>query len=212
MKHSFEKKTAVISSVTAILSVIIAAIGLIPSFLSANNSEKTDDVVFGPKTSARKMQSIIQEIADTFFDDVKVEVSNLHDGSKQIDTAIYVYNDESIDERDVITYAERIFLLSASSETQINSIRFTGISREGEMQLGSLSEPLIIPTFMLNITRTSDLDNNEIWVSFVLGAKHYDDSQILGNEYYESEVFKKIDFEQYDIEKTHYNESVLNMY
>jgi len=212
VKYPFEKKIAIVSAVTAILSVVIAAIGLVPSFLSMKISLQSDDITFRANTSARKMQSTIQGIADTYFDDVEVSVNDLRDGSKQIDTTIYAYNDESIDERNVISYAEKIFTISEKSQVQINSLVFNGITRDGEIPFEGLDESLIISTFLIHVTRTTDMDDNEIWVSFLVGAKTYDDLKILGNEYNESEVFRYIDFEQYDIEKTHYEESVFSLY
>lgn len=210
-KLSFDNKIAIVSTIIALLTVIVAAIGLIPQFKSSFR-ENEDKIHLAKNTSAKKLQSIMADLAEEYFNDIEVKIVDLKDGSKDIYISLYVYNDDKFDEESYILLAEKVYDMVFGNENDIEMVDFSVVSHDGEAKIAGLDKPLKMPISMLKFTRTSTLENKEIWVSKLINSNQNSKGDIITNEYNKSEIFKNIDISTYDLEKTHYSEDCDRFY
>lgn len=85
----FENQISKLSVAIALAGVLIAAIGLIPQFKSAFSSSRTEKI--SRNFSGRKVESIVEEVAGIYFDDVRVQVEEKDNGGKNYNLEVRIF-------------------------------------------------------------------------------------------------------------------------
>lgn len=210
-QKSFEYKIAVVSSVIALLSVIVAAIGLIPQFKSAFSNE-TEEINVTENMSGKKVESIIQDIVDEYFDDTKVTVKEGEDGTKYITIKINTYYSDGINIEKGISLAEEIYTIASKENSNIGKFEFSYAAADSTLTIKDTNIPLYLPVIVWVVLKTSTLEGEPIWVSSLTHTTFYSNADIFVYEYRKSDIFGSIDAVNFDLENTNYSEDFEKSY
>lgn len=201
----FENKISKISVAIALVGVLIAAIALIPQFKSAFFSDGPEKI--SRNFSGRKVESIIEEVAAKYFDDVSITVKEKDNGGKVIDLAVYVYNDDQLKADKAIAMAEELYDMTVKDDSGIIAVCYSFTSHTGVIKIGDAnrSMTMTIPLVIWNVIKTSTLEGETIWISDYSVATVYENQTIFKYEYDKSDVFGKINDTNYDLDKTNFS-------
>ncbi len=210
-QKSFEYKIAVVSSVIALLSVIVAAIGLIPQFKSAF-SDRAEEINVTKNMSGKKVESIIQDIVDEYFDDTKVNVTEGEDGTKYINIKINTYYSDGINIEKGISLAEEIYKIASKENSNIGKFELSFAAADSTVKLEGLDTPLYLPVIVWVVLKTSTLEGDPIWISSLTHTTFYSNADIFVYEYKKSDIFGSIDADNFDMDNTNYSEDFEKSY
>lgn len=200
----FENKISKISVLIALAGVLIAAVGLIPQFKSAYSSQ--DKINISRNFSGRKVESIVEDVVDEYFDDAAVRVDEKDNGGKAIHVSIYVYNEDQLKAEKAVAMAEELYGMSAEDDSGIIGMTFSFTSHTGVVKIKDSNQTMTIPLVIWNVIKTSTMDGETIWVSDIIAANLYENIDIFKYEYDKSDIFGKINDTNYNLEETHFSE------
>lgn len=200
----FENKISRISVLIALAGVLIAAIGLIPQFKSAYSSQDTNNI--SRNFSGRKVESLVKEVVDEYFDDAAVRVDEKDNGGKAIHISIYVYNENQLKAEKAIAMAEELYGMTVEDDSGIIAMTYSFTSHTGVVRIGDSDQTMTIPLVIWNVIKTSTLDGEPIWISDYIAASVYENIDIFKYEYDKSDIFRNIDDTNYNLEETHFSE------
>lgn len=202
----FENKMAIVSSVIALLTVIVSAVSLIPQFRNAFPKDGTMATI-DKNMSGKKVQSIIQDIVDEYFDDSWVRITE-GDNIKYIDISIYAYRSEAIKAKKAVLMAESLFGVASGNDAGIGCISISFLGADSTVEIVNFDRPIYVPVIILTILSTTTSEGEPIWISTKILKRDYSNAEIFNYEYSNSDIFKSIDMENYEIENTNFSDDL----
>lgn len=199
----FENRMAIISSAIALVTVFVAAIGLIPDMKVAFFN-KNESVELSEDMTGRKVQCVVEDIADKYFDDTLVEIFEPGDDGKLIRTVIYAFNDDQVNVEKIVEMGEEIYEIASKEDAGVCALRFSLITHTITQSAPGLENPVFVPAIIFLVDKTTTLEGETIWVSFLMKTVFFSHKDLMQYEYEKSEIFKKIDIKNYDLKETHY--------
>lgn len=197
----FENKMAVISSVIAAATVIVAAIGLIPQFRDTFFRAE-EPVQLTANMSGRKVQRVVEDVAGEYFDDTLVEIFEPADDGKVIRVAIYAFNDDRVDLEKIVAMAEEVYAIASGEDSGVCALRFTLITQSITQSIPGWDKPVYVPVIIFHVDKTTTSEDEPIWVSFLMQTTYFSRQDLMKYEYNKSDIFSKIDLSNF--ENTHY--------
>lgn len=203
---SMDSRIKLIALLTSIVTLLTAVVTLLNKFEPPSEPATPEKQEFRENVPARKIQSIVQETVDQFFNDTKVEVRQLDSGEKTIEIHVFTYNDNRVNSKTAVEMAETLFAMISKKDSGIAAIEFVYNSATGKAKVSGGGE-LLLPLVIWPVIKTSSAQGDEIWVSTLILANRdvFQNADIFKYEYEQSKVFWPIDHNNLDLDEAAYS-------